>query len=398
MNTHDSSVDRRHFLKSAAAFALSGAALQASQQSKPEPKRTIKVGVIGCGSVSEKYFPDLKRQPFVEIVSACDIRVRRARAKAEQFGVPHVFDEIEKMLAGPDFELLVNLTSMPAHYAVNKRGLQAGKNVWSEKPPAMTVEQVRELIALAKQKGVGFWSAPAMVLSPKFRFMAKVLAENKLGRVCAVHAVYGHNGHRWLWAPEFFQTGGGCLYDLGVYNIITLTGLLGPVKRVAGMWNIVHPQVTVTTHEGEQQTVNVETDENAMLIMEHESGALTHVQTGFCYFDAMKPHDAVKDELHSIEIIGDQGVMKLAGYDWGPIAVDLATQDHPETQRFCTEEEGFRWQMGASYIAECLSSGQRPLMTAEHALHALEIMNACRTSGSSGRHIKIQSRFPWPII
>jgi predicted dehydrogenase len=393
-------VNRRSFIqKTASAALITGLwPVPSLKANTIENRKKIRVGIIGCGSVSWKYIPDMQQQDYIEIVSCCDIILSRAQARAKDYNIPKVYTNIEDMLAGVDFDLLVNLTSMPAHYAVNKRGLEAGKHVWSEKPMARLVSEAEELIDLAKKKGVGFWAAPAMVLSPKFRFMAQTLAEKKLGRVCAARAIYGHNGSKWLWAPEFFMEGGGCLYDLGVYNIITLTGLLGPVKRVAGMWNIVNPEVTLKNHEGEQFKMKIETDENAMLMMEHEGGIFSHVQTGFCYFDQEKPHDTIKDDFHSLEIIGDEGHVKLVGYDWGPVAVDLSTKEDPQMQRYCTDAEGFRWQMGASHIAHCLLTGEKPLITAQHALHALEIMNACRESCNTSKYVAIKSRFNWPVI
>ena len=75
--------------------------------------------------------------------------------------------------------------------------------------------------------------------------------------------------------------GGGSLYDLGVYNITTLTGILGPAKRVCGMSSILHPSLTLTNHEGEKFTVKVEADENAMLLIDHGEGAFSQIMTGF---------------------------------------------------------------------------------------------------------------------
>jgi predicted dehydrogenase len=391
---------RREFVRNAAgaaALAVTGVGLAASRVHAGSDRK-IRVGIIGCGSVSWKYIPELQSKSYFEIVSACDIIPSRAEARAEDYRIPHVYSHIDQMLAGAEFDFLVNLTSMPSHYKVNKRALQAGKHVWSEKPLADTVSQGQELIELAGEKKVGFWAAPCTVTSPQFRFMAETIAQGKLGRLCAARAIYGHNGAFWLWAPEFFQKGGGSLYDLGVYNITTLTGLLGPAKRIAGMWSIVHPEVTVKTHEGEKVRVKVETDENAMLIMDHGNGVFSHVQTGFSYFDRAKPHDFMGDDLHSIEIIGDAGTMSLAGYDWGPVAVDLATEDQPQTQRYCTDSKEYKWQHGASYIGECMLTGRQSLITAEHALHVLEVIQACRDSCNTGRYVDIQTTFKWPII
>ena len=391
---------RRQFVRTAAgatAMALKGIEWAASR-AHAGAGRKIRVGIIGCGSVSWKYIPELQSKPYFELVSACDIVPSRARARARKFSIPHVYSHIDEMLAGAEFDFLVDTTSMPSHYQVNKRALQAGRDLWSEKPLADSVSHGRELIELAKEKKVGFWAAPCTVTSPQFRFMAETLAQGKLGRVCAARAIYGHNGAFWLWAPEFFQKGGGCLYDLGVYNITTLTGLLGPARRVAGMWGVIHPEVTVTTHESEKVRVKVQTDENAMLMMDHGNGVFSHIQTGFSYFDSAKPHDFMGDDLHSIEIIGDAGTMSLAGYDWGPVAVDLATRDQPQTQRYCTDSEGYKWQHGASYVGKCMLSGQQSLVRAEHALHVLEVMLACRESYNTGRHVDIRTTFEWPII
>jgi len=237
-----------------------------------------------------------------------------------------------------------------------------------------------------------------MVTSPQFEFMARKVAEGKLGRVAGARVFYGHNGHKWLWAPEFFMDGGGSLYDLGVYNITTLTGILGPAERVCGMSSILHPNLTLTNHEGEKFNVKVEADENAMLLIDHGRGMFSQIMTGFSLFDSAKPHDATEENKTTIEIFGDNGVMNLVGYDWGPAGVDLATEEDPQMKRYCTDAQGFVWQQGASYVAKRLLTGERSLITAEHALHCLEIMIACRESSRTGKYVDIKTAFDWPII
>jgi len=360
--------------------------------------KKIRIGIIGCGSVSSAYIPDMKSRVYIEVVSACDIIRSRAEQHAKEHDIPHVYGHIDEMLKGADFDLLVNTTSITEHYKINRIGLQAGKHVWSEKPMANSVSDGQELIDLAKKNHVGFWAAPCMVTSPQFEFMARTVAEGKLGRIAGARAFYGHNGHKWLWAPEFFMDGGGSLYDLGVYNITTLTGVLGPAERVCGMASILHPEVTVRTHEGKRLNVKVETDENAMLLIDHGKGMFSQVMTGFSLFDRAKPHDAMERNRTSIEIFGDSGVMNLVGYDWGPAGVDLATDEDPQMKRHCTDSQGFCWQQGASYVAKRLLTGEGSLVTAEHALHCLEIMIACRESSRTSKYIDMQTTFDWPVI
>ena len=75
-------------------------------------QKKIRVGVIGCGSVSTQYFPHLAKSPYVEFVSACDIIFERAQKRAAEYNVPNAFPHIDKMLAGPPFDLMITLTDM----------------------------------------------------------------------------------------------------------------------------------------------------------------------------------------------------------------------------------------------------------------------------------------------
>ncbi len=404
-NRPGEALSRRSFFHTtgqATALAMLGGsiaqALGNDAKAIPSGKK-IRVGIIGCGKVSRHYIPNMKARPFIDLVSCCDIIRTRAEDRAGEHGIPHVYGHIDEMLKGADFDLLVNTTSMTAHYEVNKTGLEAGKNVWSEKPMADTVERSQKLIELSKKHKVGFWAAPCMVTSPQFEFMARTVANGTLGRVSGARAFYGHNGQSWFWAPEFLlKGGGGCLYDLGVYNITTLTGILGPVRRVCGMTSILHPQATIRTPEGKEFSITVEAEENAMLVMDHGNGIFSQVMTGFSLFDKARRHDELEKNNYTIEIFGDSGVMNLVGYDWGPAGVDLATKDEPQINRYCTDTKGFVWQQGASYVAERLLAGEKSLITAEHALHCIDIMSACVRSSRTGKYVQTRTTFDWPVI
>jgi predicted dehydrogenase len=83
--------------------------------------RKIKVGLIGCGSVSRMYLPHLAASPWVELVSVCDIIPERAQQQADRFKVPHQYASLDQMLAGASFELLVNTTDMQEHGHLNRQ-------------------------------------------------------------------------------------------------------------------------------------------------------------------------------------------------------------------------------------------------------------------------------------
>ncbi len=353
--------------------------------------KRIRVGVIGCGSVSGMYLPHLTKCPYAEVVSVCDIIPQRAQEAAKKYNVKNWYPHIDKMLAGVPFDLLVNLTDMQEHGRLNRIALMKNINVWSEKPMANTYEEGRELYKLAKAQGVRIWGAPAVVNSPQFAFMAKQIKENKLGRIAAAHAHYGHQGPNW--SAFFFEEGGGSLPDLGVYNISTLTGLFGPARSIVAMTNVVDS----TRNTGNKGHIQVVAEDNAMIIMEHQNNVLTHIQCGFNYFDPYG-HEGTGQERPTISVVGSTGNMHMIGYDWKPFAIDMATTANENTQRFATDRGTFLWEEGASVICESMATGKDLLINAEHALHVLEIIEAARLSQKEGRRISLKSSFKWPVV
>jgi predicted dehydrogenase len=362
----------------------------AASAAKNKPER-IKVGVIGCGSVSGVYLPHLSKCPYVELVSTCDIIPERAEQRAKKFHVPNHYPHMDQMLAGAGFDLLVNLTDMQEHEHLNREALEAGKHVWSEKPIANSLGAGQALLELSKKKGLRLWGAPTTVNSPQFAFMAKTLAAGKLGRVAATHADYGHTGPGW--SSFFYEKGGGSMPDLMVYNITSLTGLLGPAKSVVAMTSIVTPTRTIDR----KGKIKVVAEDNAMILLDHGQGVISHIQSGFNYFNP-HGHEGGKETRHTLSIVGTQGHMGLVGYDWEPQAVDLATQAKPTFQRHATDAAGYVWQQGASLVAECLATGKEPLFTPEHALHVLDIIVSARESQESGHRVGLRSTFKWPVV
>jgi predicted dehydrogenase len=365
--------------------------LARSEILRPVNNNKIKVAIIGCGSVSGVYLPHLTKSPYVELVSVCDIKPERAKVRAEHFKVPNQYPHIDQLLAGAGFDLMIDLTDMQEHGRLNRQALMAGKHVWSEKPMANTYKEGYELLQLAKKQGVRIWGAPTVVNSPQFAFMARQINEGNLGKIAAAHAHYGHLGP--TWSAFFYEAGGGSMPDLGVYNLTTLSGLLGPVKSVMAMTSILTPIRTVDD-KGE---IKVETEDNASVLMEHQNGAISHVQCGFNYFDPYG-HQGKGQDKPTVSIVGNKGSMHLIGYDWMPFGIDMTTIDHEESQRLATDPGTYVWEQGASVICESLVTGKEPLINAEHSLHVLEIIEAARKSNKEDTRIQLESVFPYPVV
>ncbi len=388
----DKTMSRQKFLQytAAAGAAVLFSSLEGFAAERPDKK--LRVAIIGCGSVSNRYIPHLQTSKMIEIVSLCDIKYDRALAQNKQYNVgAQTYPNIDAMLAGVPFDMMITLTDMQKHGELNKKALLAGKHVWSEKPMANTYAEGKALYDLAKSRNLRIWGAPAVVNSPQFEFMSRQIQEGKMGRVSSAHGQYGHTGPNW--SAFFYEKLGGSMPDLGVYNIATLTGLLGPAKSIVAMTSIVNPERTVD----DKGKIKVEAEDNAHILLEHDKNVISHVMCGFCYFDP-HGHEAANQSLHSIQIYGDYGNMRLIGYDWETNGVMLDTSWDKPPVLVSTDKGGYVWQEGATKTGESLLTNVEPRINVEHALHVLEIIEAARKSQATGKRIKLKSKFPWPVI
>jgi predicted dehydrogenase len=181
--------------------------------------------------------------------------------------------------------------------------------------------------------------------------------------------------------------------DIGVYNLTSLTGLLGPAKSVVAMLSTVTPTRNIIG----KGKIKVNEEDNAMVLLDHGKGVISHIQCGFNFFNP-QGHEGRNEIRHTIAVVGSNGYLGMVGYDWEPRGVDLSTEEKPAYERRSTDAQGYAWQHGASLVAETLATGKEQLFTPEHALHVVEIITAARESQATGRRIDVRSAFKWPII
>jgi predicted dehydrogenase len=131
---------------------------------------------------------------------------------------------------------------MQQHGEIARAALEAGKHVLVEKPMAMTLPEAAELVELARHSPGCLVCAPHVVLSPTYQAIWQRLQQGAIGKVLSARGFYGWSGP--IWGQWFYRPGGGAMFDLGVYNVTTLTGLLGPAKRVMAMSGIAIPNAS----------------------------------------------------------------------------------------------------------------------------------------------------------
>ncbi|MBI4659676.1 MAG: Gfo/Idh/MocA family oxidoreductase [Verrucomicrobia bacterium] len=346
--------------------------------------RPIRLGIIGCGNVLSAYrsaIDRLRLRGLAEVTMACGRESQRKSACAG-LCLQRFTTNADELIGSADVDLVLILTSMAEHASLVRAALQAGKHVLVEKPLATSLEEARALVRMAKRSRGYLLCAPFTILSPTFQTMARRIRRGEIGRVCSARARYGWSGPSW--SEWFYRPGGGCLFDLGVYCVTSLTGLLGPAKRVLAMTGVAIPE-----REINGKMTRVRAEDNAQVLLDFGNSAFAVVTTGFTLQQYRSP---------ALEIYGTTGTIQMLGDDWHPEGYELWQNSVGAWQVFKESDPDWPWTDGLRHLVECIRKGRRPLVTPEHACHVLEIMVKAQQSGREGRALTIDSAFPLPVF
>lgn len=346
----------------------------------------MQIGIVGCGNISGIYFENLCfRFPYVSVYACADLDEQRAHAAAARYGVPHVMT-FEDMLACEAIDTIVNLTTPAGHYPLCKAALLAGKNVYVEKPFALTFAEGKELMAIACERGLYVGCAPDTFMGAGIQTCMDILQSGQIGRPVAGAAFMMCHGHEsWHPAPEFYyDIGGGPLFDMGPYYLTALVRMLGRAKSVFAHGGKAYEQRTITSqpHYGQEIPVKVDTH-NAGLI-QFENGAIITLVTSF---------DVWAHGMPNIEIYGTKGSLKVPDPNGFGGAVQVWTtethtwHDVPLVTPFDQNARG----IGVSEMALAKAEGRQNAASGALGLHVLEIMEAFEKSARTGQMIELST-------
>ncbi|HEY4384151.1 MAG TPA: Gfo/Idh/MocA family oxidoreductase, partial [Ktedonobacteraceae bacterium] len=150
-------------------------------------QKPLNIAIVGCGNIAGGYAKTLQPYPHIHLLGATDVDLPRAEAYVAQYG-GKVYSSLEEILADEAVDLVVNLTIHHAHASVITQCLQAGKDVYSEKPLALTSQEAQALVALAAEKGRRLSCAPMTILGEAQQTAWKLIREGQLGTVRLAYA------------------------------------------------------------------------------------------------------------------------------------------------------------------------------------------------------------------
>lgn len=350
--------------------------------------KKTKIGIIGCGNISNAYFNAAKRFDIIEVVACADINADAAKAKAEEHGVKAL--TVDKLLADKSIEIVINLTVPKAHFEITTKILQAGKHAYGEKPFALTVAEANKINKLAKEKNLRVGCAPDTFLGGGLQTCRKLIDDGWIGKVLSGTAfMLGAGPEKWHPNPKFFyEYGGGPMLDMGPYYITALVHLLGPVKSVTAVTGRGFAERISGPGTGRMH-IPVEVVTHNAGVLEFQSGAIITVTISF---------DVQRHGHSPIELYGSEGSLQVPDPNTfgGPVKVFRCGYENwveaPLSHIYTQNSRS----IGAVDMAYAIQSGRKHRASGELAAHVLEVMLAFEESGKAGAKVAIKNKCTQP--
>jgi predicted dehydrogenase len=149
----------------------------------------LRVGLIGAGGRwgPWAHVPALTQLPETELYAVCTAHADTAQAAADKYGVKHAYSSVEAMSADPQVEAALVAVRVPAHFALTKSALDAGKHVYCEWPLGANTREAEELAALARKQKLQTMVGLQRRASPAYLYMRELIKDGYVGEMLAVN-------------------------------------------------------------------------------------------------------------------------------------------------------------------------------------------------------------------
>ena len=310
----------------------------------------VRWGILGTGGIAGSFASDLRLTDSGVAVAVGSRSQAAADRFADSYGIASRHDSYQALVDDPDVDVIYVATPHPMHRDNAILALRAGKHVLVEKPFTMNAAEAREVVAVARERGLFAMEAMWTRFLPHVGVIREWLGKGLLGDLVTVTADHGQwfaedPGFR-LFAPEL---GGGALLDLGVYPVSFASMVLGPPSRIV---SISDPAFTGV-------------DAQTSMLFGYEGGAQAVLT---CTLRAKSPTRA--------SIVGTDAMIELDGDFYAPTAVTLVPRQGKPTRVVSTHEgRGLRHQ--ADEVARRLAAHETesPLMPLDETISIMGTMD-----------------------
>ncbi len=326
-------------------------------------------GILGtAGIAQDKLIPALHASDQCELVAVASREEQKAIAYAKKNAIALAYGSYEQLLEDPTIDIVY--LPLPNHLHVHwiTEAIKAGKHVLCEKPLALKAEDVQHLIKLRDSSGLLIGEAYAIFHQNRLIGLKEHLQNNDFGPLQSIHGfftLYNKNPHD---IRNFYQDGGGALWDIGVYPI------------TVGRWMAGEEPVEVACVMDHDPKLKV--DHNTTGILRFASGAQMSFITGMQHpfhtsmtFLTDSKRIEVPNTFHS----DTENPMAFEVYDDSRTAKAQIYQYEPMDQ----------YQKECEQFAACAASGQPFIGSLEHTLANTNVINALFKAAKSGKFERV---------
>ncbi len=197
----------------------------------------VKWGIVSTAKIGlETVIPAMIESPLCDIAAIASRDLGRAEDAAKQLGIATAYGSYEELFADPGIEAIYNPLPNHLHVPVSIQAAERGKHVLCEKPIALDAAQVGDLIAARDRTGVLIVEAFMVRHHPQWRRTREMVRDGSIGRLRAIQCAFSYFNDDPANIRNSLETGGGALYDIGVYPIVTARFLFdAEPRRVLGV-------------------------------------------------------------------------------------------------------------------------------------------------------------------
>ena len=263
--------------------------------------KVFKVGLIGCGHISETYFRAEKYFNNIKIIKCADINYISAIKCAKKYKIKAL--SVKELLKDKEVEIILNLTIPKAHYQVAKLALTNDKHIYSEKPLAINFKDGKDLLKLSKKKKLYIGNAPDTFLGGGIQKSKELVDKKVIGKVHLGNAFFAFPGVQSYHPnpePWFAKKEGGPVIDMGPYYLTALVNLLGPAQKVSGSIVKGVKKRTIGIGPRKNKTFKVECPTTYLSTITFQNETVVRLTLSF---------DVIAHQKNHIELYGDKGSM-----------------------------------------------------------------------------------------
>lgn len=351
----------------------------------------LRLGVIGAGDVATgDYLPEAHRlAERATIVAIASRDGDRAATVAERYGIAASCAGYQALLSRDDIDAVVNLTPAAVHTEVNRAVIESGRHLYSEKPFAGSVAEAVELTEASTRCDLALVCAPSVMVFPQVRRARALVDAGTIGPVRSATGQFLGGLPPWAGYESdpspFFAAGSGPLVDIGVYPLHALTGLLGPVRRVAALSSRSRRSFVQLDGPAGGRTIPVDVDDVWHVALHFTSRAVATVRSDFATAGTTSAPD--------VELDGETGTIALQLIDMtAPLRVHDGngwTEEHFPGAR----ADGPDHILGVDELVDSVLQRRRTTLSAEHATHVIDILDAARRSAVEGVAVDVTTSF-----